>query len=59
MEPLSGAASVIAIVQISERILSFCGEYALAVRDAREDIRRLESEVRALRDIMTSVDEMA
>ena len=58
MEPLGGAASVIAVVQISDRILSLCGKYSLAVRDAREDIRRLGSEIRALRDVMVSVDEM-
>jgi hypothetical protein len=38
MDPLGGTASFIAVVQISERILFLCREYALAVRDAREDM---------------------
>src|SRR5277367_1866910 len=58
MDPLSGAASVISVIQISDRILSLCEEYASAVRDAREDIRRLDSEVRALCDVMNCIDNM-
>jgi Fungal N-terminal domain of STAND proteins len=58
MDPLSCAASVIALIQISDGILSLCREYALGVRDAREDIRRLDNEVRALCDVMKRVDKM-
>jgi hypothetical protein len=58
MEALAGAASVIAVVQLADRVLSLCGKYALAVKDAKEDIQRLKSEVEALRDVLTGVDKL-
>jgi len=59
MDPLSSVASVIAVVQISERILTLCCEYAVAVKDAKGDIDRLNSEVTALFDVLKRVKYMA
>lgn len=58
MEPLSATASVIAVVQVAERVLTLCGKYALAVKDAKDDIGRLTREVEALHTVFKSVDEM-
>lgn len=58
MEALAGAGSVIAVVQLADRVLALCGKYALAVKDAKEDIQRLKSEVEALRDVLTSVNKL-
>jgi len=59
MDPLSGAASVIAVVQISKEILTLCGKYALDVKDAKDDIDRLSSEIMALRDVLNTVNDLA
>ncbi|KAI2475126.1 hypothetical protein Ptr902_13251 [Pyrenophora tritici-repentis] len=38
MDGLSGAASVIAVVDISVKISSLCYQYSVAVKDAKNDI---------------------
>jgi len=38
MDGLSIAASIIAVVQISEKIIALCGEYTIVVKDAKGDI---------------------
>ena len=58
MVGLGEAASVVAVIQISERILSLCTKYYLKVRDAKEDIKRLQGEVEGLRDVLKKVLEL-
>jgi hypothetical protein len=59
MDPLSGAASVIAVIQISGMIFDLCRTYYTAVKDAREDIARLQNELRALEVVLASVADLA
>ncbi|KAI9775493.1 MAG: hypothetical protein M1816_005900, partial [Peltula sp. TS41687] len=59
MSGLEGVAGVFAVLQVADRVLSICGKYASAVKDAKDDIRRLTSEVNALQKVLKSVDEMA
>jgi hypothetical protein len=59
MDPLSSAASVITVVQISKEILTACGKYALDVKDAKKDIERLSSEVKALHGVLNRVKDLA
>jgi Fungal N-terminal domain of STAND proteins len=47
MDPLSGAASVIAVVELSSTVLDLCRNYISKVKKAKEDIQRLSSEVEA------------
>lgn len=56
MDPLSGAASVIAVVQLADRVLTLCGNYVAAVKDARKDIERLRTEVTSLQRVLQKVD---
>src|SRR5437667_7137257 len=58
MAGLGEAASIIAVIQVADRVLCLCGKYASAVKDAKEDIRRLTSEIEALRKVLKSADEM-
>ncbi|KAF8535913.1 vegetative incompatibility protein HET-E-1 [Trichophaea hybrida] len=58
MDPLSGAASVIAVVQISKEVLTLCVKYALDAKDAKDDIDRLSSEITALCDILNRVNDL-
>lgn len=59
MAGLGEAASIIAVIQIADRILCLCGTYATAVKDAKKDIERLAGEVEALQKALKSADEMA
>ncbi|CAJ2502513.1 Uu.00g099070.m01.CDS01, partial [Anthostomella pinea] len=44
MEGLSAAASVIAVIQLSDAVFTLCRGYVLAVKDARRDIELLCNE---------------
>ena len=58
MDGLSAAASVIAVVQISAEVNSLCQKYLVGVKHARNDIERLSTEVRALREILKRLEEL-
>jgi hypothetical protein len=59
MEALGVAASIIAVVQIAEKILTLCGKYSLGAKDAKTDIERLSNEITALRNVLTIVKDLA
>lgn len=42
MDGLSAAASVIAVIDISAKIASLCFQYSVAVKNAKEDIQRIQ-----------------
>jgi hypothetical protein len=58
MDPLSGVASIIAVIQIAEDILGLFGSYISAVKDAKRDIERLSAEVLALRNILRKLEDL-
>jgi hypothetical protein len=43
---LSVAASIIAAVTISAKIISICYQYPIAVKDEKDDIERVQRKVR-------------
>jgi hypothetical protein len=45
MDGLSGAASVIAVIDISAKITAVCYQYYKAVKDAEDDIERVQRKV--------------
>jgi hypothetical protein len=45
MDGLSGAASVIAVIDISTKITSLCFQYSVAVKDAKDDIERVQRKI--------------
>ena len=55
MEGLSGAASVIAVIDISAKIISLCFQYSVAVKNAKKDIERLQKKVSDIKDILGEV----
>ncbi|PLN81768.1 WD40 repeat-like protein [Aspergillus taichungensis] len=57
MDPVSAAASVIGIVQLTATIVKLCGVYASKVKDAKQDILRLAEEVDALRKTLTTLQD--
>ena len=52
MDGLSGAASIIAVVDISTKVASPCFQYSLAVKDAKNDITRLQRKVGDVKGVL-------
>ncbi|KAL9596441.1 MAG: hypothetical protein Q9219_005791 [cf. Caloplaca sp. 3 TL-2023] len=53
MEVVAGAASAVAILQVTAEISKLCGKYVREVRHAQKDIERLQSKVSALHGMLT------
>jgi DNA modification methylase len=58
MEPLSGAASVIAVIQLAGSIFHICGKYLNNVKNATEDIQRFQEQIVALTQVLQSLYEL-
>lgn len=58
MAGIGEAASVIAVIQISEDILSLCWKYYSGVKDAKKDMERLRDEVKSLNDVLMKVQRL-
>jgi hypothetical protein len=52
MDGLSGAASIVAIVDISTKIISLCFQYSVAVKDAKPDIKRVQRRVGEMKSVL-------
>ncbi|KAH7378939.1 hypothetical protein BKA64DRAFT_241751 [Cadophora sp. MPI-SDFR-AT-0126] len=59
MDGLSGAASVIAVIDISAKIFELCQIYFAEVKEARKDIQRLRVGVISLQDVMHDMKDLA
>jgi hypothetical protein len=55
MDGLSGAASVIAVVEISAKIISLCFQYSIAVKDAKSDIERIQNKLKDITRILEKI----
>ena len=58
MDGLSGAASVIAIIDISAKITSLCLQYSAAVKNAKKDIERLQRKVSDIKHVLEEVKKL-
>lgn len=58
MEPLSGAASVIAVIQISQAVASLCFQYLRNVKNAKSDIERLQGELGRLNVVLEGAQKL-
>ena len=52
------AASIFAVVQLADRVLSLCGNYVQSARGAKDDIERVSSEVGTLKSVLERADQM-
>jgi len=59
MDPLSGAASVITVVQVAGKVWSLCWEYYSGAGDAKHDIDRLMGCTLALLNLLQHVRDLA
>jgi hypothetical protein len=55
MDGLSGAASVIAVVEISVKIVSLCYQYSIAVKDVKDYIERVQRKVSDITYILEEI----
>jgi hypothetical protein len=58
MDGLSGAASVIAVIDMSAKIASLCFQYSIAVKDAKDDIERVQREVGDITQILEKIKQV-
>ncbi|KAL4899381.1 hypothetical protein BDW74DRAFT_163568 [Aspergillus multicolor] len=57
MDPLSCAASVIAVIQLAGALADVCGGYIRKVKNAPKDIENLKREINSLQSILESLNE--
>ena len=55
MDGLSGAASVLAVIDVSAKITSLCFQYSIAVKNAKKDIGHLQRKVSDVKDVFGQV----
>jgi prefoldin subunit 5 len=55
MDGLSGAASIIAVVDISDKIVSLCYQYSIAVKDVKDYIERVQRKVSDITYILEKI----
>jgi hypothetical protein len=58
MDGLSGAASVIAVIDLSAKITALCFQYSIAVKDAKNDIERIQKKVGDIKHILESIKKL-
>ncbi|KAH5436513.1 hypothetical protein HBI47_072820 [Parastagonospora nodorum] len=58
MDGLSGAASVIAVIDISAKIASLCYQYSVAVKDAKNDVERIKKKVGDVKRVLEGVKKL-
>ncbi|KAF2814948.1 vegetative incompatibility protein HET-E-1 [Mytilinidion resinicola] len=58
MDGLSGAASVIAVIDISAKITSLCFQYSVAVKDAKKDIECLQRKVTDVKGVLEKIKQL-
>jgi hypothetical protein len=58
MDGLSGAASVIAVIDMSAKITALCFQYSIAVKDAKDDIERIEMKVGDIKRVLESIKKL-
>lgn len=58
MDGLSGAASVIAVIDLAAKMTTLCFQYSIAVKGAKKDIERLQRKIGEIRDILEEVRQL-
>lgn len=58
MDPLSCAASVLAVIQVAGAVANICGDYIKQVKKAQKDINDLTGEINSLRIILESLNDI-
>lgn len=59
MDPLSITASVLTVLQATEAVISICCNYRAASRGASWEVSRVLEEIRNLRDVLRTLEDLA
>lgn len=59
MDPLSTVASILAVIQVADRVISLCKFYLELARDAPSDLRVILIETSALKTILDNIQFLA
>jgi hypothetical protein len=59
MAEIGLAASIIAVIQISQDVITRAYRYGKAVKSAAEDLRRIRNDLQQLQDILTKLENLA
>src|SRR5690242_13555859 len=59
MEALGGAATIIGVIETAASLFQTCLQYSLAVKDAKRDIQRLQTEAADLQRLLARVADLA
>ena len=59
MDPLSLTASVIAVLQAAEAVISICCDYRAGVKNASWEVPRVLDQLRSLRSILRKLEELS
>jgi hypothetical protein len=58
MDGLSGAASVIAVIDITAKIALLCFQYTMAVKDAKNNVKRIKKKVGDVKRVLEGVKKL-
>jgi hypothetical protein len=58
MDGLSGAASVIAVIDMSAKITVLCFQYSVAAKDAKNDIERIKKKVGDIKRVLEGIKKL-
>ena len=58
MDGLSGAASVIAVIDISAKVASLCLQYSTEVKNAKRDVERLHCKVNDTKNVLEKLQQL-
>lgn len=56
MDPFSLAASVITVIQLSERVISLCKWYVTSMKGAPKDLRTIMMEAGSVKSVLTNLE---
>ena len=59
MDPLSAAASILAILQVTSKVVSICYDYRAAAKDSSWELPRVIEEVKSLRNVLETLEKLA
>ena len=55
MDGLSATASVLAVIEVSVKVASLCSQYSVAVKNAENDIQRIQKKVKDIEVILQAL----
>jgi urease gamma subunit len=55
VNPLSITASIIAVIQVTSKVVSLCYDYRSGLKNSSKEVKQLTDEIISLRDVLESI----